>query len=95
MLDPPGILKTLTGRGLVSADGCEAVRVRYRVLIERRPEGLVAHGTLNGTHAKLRPVWLQPDAHLRLKSGRHLDISLTDLVGNEAEFESTGPVPDL
>lgn len=86
------VLQTLTGRGHVSAEGCETVRVRYRVIVERRGGVLAAHGTLVGSHAGLRPIWLQPDAVLRLKSGRRIDVSLTDLVGDEAEFESTGLV---
>lgn len=81
-----------TGRGLVQAEGCEPVRVRYRLVVERRPDGPFAHGTLIGRHSGLWPIWLEPDAHLRLKNGRSLAISLTDLVGDVAEFESTGPV---
>lgn len=92
MLDPNELPPTLTGRGLVSAEGCEPVRVRYRVKVERTPDGVVAHGTLHGSHAGLRPIWLEPEAQLRLKNGRRLDISLTDLVGDVAEFESIGPV---
>lgn len=92
MTDPKDVLETLTGRGLVWADGCEAVRVGYRVLIERSQDGLVAHGRLRGSHAGLRPIWLEPDAQLRLKNGRRLDIALTDLVGDVADFESIGPI---
>ena len=92
MPDPDDVVETLTGRGLVSAEGCEAVRVRYRVLIAQRRDGLLAHGNLYGNHAGLRPIWLEPDAQLRLKNGRRLDIALTDLVGDVAEFESTGPI---
>lgn len=92
MFEPDEVLQTLTGRGHVSAEGVESVRVRYRVVIERREGVIVAHGTLTGNHAALRPVWLVPDSVLRLKNGRRLDISLTDLVGDVAEFESTGPV---
>lgn len=82
-----------TGRGVVFAEGCESVRVRYRIVVEARPEGHAAHGTLTGRHAGLRPIWLEPDAQLRLKNGRSFAISVTDLVGDVAEFESTGPVP--
>lgn len=89
--DPP----VLTGRGLVLAEGCETVRVRYRLILERRLDGLVARGTLTGRHAGLWPIWLEPDAQLRLKSGRSIAISVTDLVGDVAEFESTGSVPEL
>ena len=92
MLEPDEVLATLTGRGIVSADNCEPVRVRYRVLIERRQNVVFAHGTLHGRHAGLRPIWLEPDSSLRLKTGRTIAISLTDLVGDAAEFESTGPV---
>ncbi|MGH1591279.1 hypothetical protein ACRBEV_26590 [Methylobacterium phyllosphaerae] len=95
MFEPNEILKTLTGRGLVSAEGCEPVRVRYRIVVERRDGGVVAYGNLYGRHAALRPVWLEPDAQLRLSSGRRLNMSLTDLVGDVAEFESTGPVGTL
>ncbi|MCJ2013765.1 hypothetical protein [Methylobacterium sp. J-076] len=84
-----------SGRGLVQAEGCEPVRVRYRLVIEKRPEGAFAHGTLTGRHTGLWPIWLEPDAQLRLKSGRTFAISLTDLVGDVAEFEATGPVPEL
>lgn len=92
MLEPDEILATLTGRGIVAAEGCEPVRVRYRVLIERRRNAVFAHGTLCGSHAGLRPIWLEPDSSLRLKTGRTIPISLTDLVGDVAEFESTTPV---
>ncbi|WP_342106040.1 hypothetical protein [Methylobacterium sp. SI9] len=92
MFEPNEVLKTLTGRGLVTAEGCASVRVRYRVVVERRDGGIVAYGTLNGSHANLRPIWLEPDAQLRLTNGRRLSISITDLIGDEAEFESTGPI---
>ena len=90
MFESNEVIQTLTGRGHLSAEGCETVRVRYRVIVERRDGTVVAHGTLVGSHAGLRPIWLQPDSVLRLKSGRRIDVSLTDLVGDEAEFESTG-----
>ena len=95
MFEPNEILKTLTGRGLVSAEGCESARVRYRLVVERREGGLVAYGNLYGSYAGLRPIWLEPDAQLRLSNGRRLNISVTDLVGEVAEFESTGPVCSL
>ena len=95
MAEPNDVLKTLTGLGHVSAEGCVPVRVRYRLMRERRGDGLLAHGTLRGRHASLRPIWLEPDAQLRLRSGRRLAISVTDLVGDDAEFESTGPVGEL
>ena len=92
MLKPDGVLETLTGRGLVSAEGCETVRVRYRVLIAHRQGRIIAHGHLHGSHAGLRPFWLESDAQLHLKNGRRLDVALTDLIGDAAEFESTGPI---
>jgi hypothetical protein len=95
MSDREDVPHSLTGRGLVSAEGYEPVRVRYRIVIEKHPDGQFAHGTLIGRHAGLRPIWLVPDALLRLKTGRTLPISLTDLVGDIAEFETTAPVPDL
>lgn len=93
MLEPNEVLETLAGRGHVSAEGHEPVRVRYKVVIERREGAVTARGRLVGSHAGLRPIWLIPDAVLRLKNGRRIDVSLTDLVGDVAEFESTGPVP--
>ncbi|GLS45492.1 hypothetical protein GCM10007884_34830 [Methylobacterium brachythecii] len=66
------------------------MRVRYRVVVERREGIVVASGTLTGSHASLMPIWLIPDSTLRLKNGRRIDISITDLVGDIAEFESTG-----
>jgi len=95
MFEPNEILTTLTGRGLVTAEGCQSVRVRYRVVVERRQGGVFAYGDLHGSHAGLRPIWLEPDAQLRLKNGRRLDISLTDLVGDSAAFESIGDVGAL
>lgn len=92
MLDPDEVLQTLTGRGHVSADGIETVRVRYKVVVERRGGVVRALGTLTGAHTGMRPIWLQPDATLRLKNGRRLDVSLTDLDGDVAVFESTGLV---
>ena len=95
MFEPNEVLKTLTGRGLVSAEGCGSVRVRYRIVVERREGGVVAYGSLHGGYANLRPIWLEPDAQLRLANGRRLNISITDLVGDTAEFESTGPIDNL
>lgn len=95
MFEPDEVLQVLTGRGHVSAEGLEGVRVRYRVVIERRSGTIAAHGSLTGSHAALRPVWIQPDSTLRLKSGRRIEISITDLVGDVAEFESTGAVGRL
>ena len=95
MYEPDEVLQTLTGRGHVWAEGLDGVRVRYRVVIERRAGKIVAHGTVTGSHAALRPVWLQPDSTLRLKNGRRIEISLTDLFGDLAEFESTGTVGSL
>ncbi|GJE60315.1 hypothetical protein [Methylobacterium trifolii] len=92
MSEPNEVLTTLTGRGLVLAEGCESVRVRYRFVVERREGSLIAHGTLRGSHAGLRAIWLEPDAQLRLKAGQRIEISVTDLVGEVAEFESTAPV---
>jgi hypothetical protein len=95
MFEPNEVLKTLTGRGRVAAEGCEPVRVRYRVVVERRDGGIVAYGNLYGSYAGLRPIWLEPDAQLRLANGRRLNISVTDLIGDVADFESTGPVGAL
>lgn len=95
MYEPDEVLKSLSGHGQVSAEGIEPVRVRYKVSVERRDGQLVAHGTLVGNPAGLRPIWLTPDSTLRLKNGRRLEISVTDLVGDTAEFENTGPVPPL
>ena len=95
MHEPNEVLQTLTGRGTVSTEGCGTVRVRYRVVVERRDSTVTAHGSLHGSHAGLRPIWLTPDSTLRLKTGRSLAISITDLVGDTAEFESTGPVGPL
>lgn len=95
MPEPNEVLKTLTGLGVVAAEGCQPVRVRYRIVLERRADVIVAHGVLRGSHAGLRPIWLEPDSQLRLKNGRRLDIALTDLVGDEAEFESTGDAAAL
>lgn len=93
MSEPSDVIQTMTGRGILAAEGCEAVRVRYRIVVERRREGVVAHGTLRGSHTNLRPIWLEPDSVLRLKDGQRLDVALTDLVGDVAEFESTGQIP--
>ena len=95
MFEPNEVVKTLTGRGLVSAEGCGSARVRYRVVVERREGGIVAYGNLYGSHASLRPIWLEPDAQLRLGNGRRLGISITDLVNDIAEFEAVGPIGAL
>lgn len=87
--------KILTGHGIVSAAECKPVRVRYRVVVERGWGGaLTARGSLHGSPAGLLPIWLEPDAVLRLETGVRLDISVTDLINTTAEFESTGTVSD-
>lgn len=92
MFEPNEVLQVLSGRGALSADGIEPVKVRYKVKIERRDGVVRAHGSVIGTHAALRPLWLIPDTTLHLKDGRRIAVSLTDLVGETAEFESTEPV---
>ena len=95
MYEPDAVLQSLSGRGQIFADGIEPVRVSYKLVVERREGVLFAHGSLTGPHAGLRPIWLSPDSTLRLKNGRRLAISVTDLVGDVAEFESTGAVSAL
>ena len=92
MFEPNEVLQVLSGRSAVSAQGIEPVAVRYKVVIERRSGIVVAHGSLTGRHAALHPLWITPDATLHLKDSRRLAVSLTDLVGDTAEFESTEPV---
>lgn len=89
MVEANQVLRTLDGRGIVSAPGCRSVRVRYRLVVEQRGTEVIVHGILHGSHAGLRPIWLEPDATLRLAAGRTLAVALTDLVGDRAEFEIT------
>ncbi|CAO4147123.1 Copper-binding protein [Methylorubrum thiocyanatum] len=92
MFEPNEVLQVLSGRGALSAVGIEPVKVRYKLVIERRNGSVLAHGSVTGRHAALHPLWLTPDATLQLKDTRLLAVSLTDLVGDTAEFESTEPV---
>ncbi|WP_232628477.1 hypothetical protein [Methylobacterium sp. Leaf118] len=92
MFEPNEVLQVSTGRGSVSAEGIAPVKVRYKLVVERRAGTVLAHGTLAGTHAALRPIWLTPDATLHLKTGRTVAISVTDLSGDVADFEGTEPV---
>ncbi|WP_342152079.1 hypothetical protein [Methylorubrum sp. SB2] len=93
MFEPNEVLQVASGRGTVSAEGVATAKVRYKLVIERRSGAVTAHGTLTGTYAGLRPIWLVPDSVLTLKNGRTVAISVTDLVGDTAEFEATEPVP--
>ena len=95
MFEPDEVLQTLTGRGHVSAKGMDAVRVRYKVVIARRDGLLQATGTVTGAHDALQPIWLVPDSTLRLDNGKRIDISLTDLIDDTAEFESTGIISKI
>lgn len=92
MFEPNQVLKVLNGRGAVSAEGLEPIKIRYKVVIERRDGIVFAHGSLTGRHAALRPFWLTPDATLHLQDGGQIEVSLTDLVEDTAEFESTGRI---
>ena len=92
MFEPNEVLQVLSGRGALSAEGIEPVKVRYKLVIGRSNGPVLAHGSVTGRHAALHPLWLTPDATLQLKDTRLLAVSLTDLVGDTAEFESTEPV---
>ncbi|CAO4165862.1 hypothetical protein [Methylorubrum populi] len=92
MFEPNEVLQVLSGRGALSAVGIEPIKVRYKVKIERRDGIVLARGTVTGSRAALYPLWLTPDSTLQLKDGRRIAVSLTDLVGETAEFESTEPV---
>lgn len=89
------VLTVLSGRGTVAAPECEMVRVRYHITVERRLDGVVAYGTLSGNPNGLHPIWLQPDALLQMEGRQRLNISVTDLIGADAMFESTGNVPEF
>lgn len=95
MFEPNQVLKVVNGRGAVSAEGLEPIKIRYKVVVERRDGAVIAHGSITGSHAALRPFWLTPDATLHLQDGRQIEVSLTDLVDDTAEFESTGRVAPL
>lgn len=92
MFEPNEVLQVASGRGTVSAEGTAPAKVRYKLVIERRSGSVTAYGTLIGTYAALRPIWLVPDSVLTLKNGRTVAISITDLVGDTAEFEATEKV---
>ena len=95
---PPGTAcdgpVTASGRFLQDRDAGGMARA-WMELEFRRDGAVIAHGSITGRHAALRPFWLTPDATLHLQDGRQIEVSLTDLVDDTAEFESTGRVAPL
>ena len=90
MFEPNEVLKTLTGRGLSRRKAADPRAFVIAWSSSGGKAGVVAYGNLYGSHVGLRPIWLEPDAQLRLANGRRLNISITDLVNDTAEFEGIG-----
>ena len=91
----PGCHLCDEARAVIERVCADAATSYDEVDITTSPELMNAYGTLHGTHSNLWPIWLEPDAQLRLANGRRLNISVTDLVEDVADFESTGPVGGL
>jgi hypothetical protein len=79
--------RTLRGEGQILAPQNKPARVRYELILEERFGRVSYRGTLQGRHAFLRPMWLEPVVILRLSDGQRLEVSITDLQGDAALFE--------
>ena len=85
----PHVVKYLEGRGRLLSMGLRPVKVEYELFVGRTRLGSSGYGLLRGNSEDLQIRWLIPDIHLRLRNGRLLDLSITELFGGIAYAEMT------
>ena len=69
------------------AVGAKPVSVAYELVLRRAPEQSEGHGTVHARRPGLEAMWLQPVVMLRLESGHHIDIAITELENDQGKFE--------
>ena len=87
------MLGNFTGKGRLVQDGNELGVVGYEYSVYQAEDGAVGTGFLAGAPGLFSQAAAFDDLFLRLSDGRDMPIEITKTVGNDAEFDTPGPIP--
>ena len=87
------VLGTITGKGRLIEDGNDLGAVGYECSVYQADDGPVGTGFLAGEPGLFAKAGDLSDLWLRLQDGQEMPIEITKTVGNDAEFDSPGPIP--
>ena len=87
------VLGSFYGKGRLIGDGSELGAVGYEYNVYQADDGAVGTGFLAGEPGLFARAQTLSDLSLRLSDGQEMPIEITKTVGNDAEFDSPGPIP--
>ena len=87
------VLGSFNGKGRLIGDGNELGAVGYEYNVYQAEDGAVGTGFLAGEPGLFVKAAALSDLSLRLQNGQEMPIEITKTVGNDAEFDSPGPIP--
>ena len=87
------VLGSFNGKGRLVQDGNELGVVGYECNVYQAEDGPVGTGFLAGEPGLFGRIVDLSELSLRLADGKEMPIEITKTVGNDAEFDSPGPIP--
>ena len=87
------VLGSLTGKGRLVQDGSELGVVGYECNVYQLEDGVVGTGFLAGEPGLFVRAASLSGLSLRLQDGQEMPVEITKTVGDDAEFDSPGPIP--
>ncbi len=87
------VLGSFNGKGRLIGDGSDLGVVGYEYNVYQADDGAVGTGFLAGEPGLFVKASALSDLSLRLQDGQEMPIEITKTVGNDAEFDTPGPIP--
>jgi hypothetical protein len=87
------VLGSFNGKGRLIGDGSDLGLVGYEYNVYQADDGAVGTGFLAGEPGLFVKASALSDLSLRLQDGQEMPIEITKTVGNDAEFDTPGPIP--
>ena len=87
------VLGSFTGKGRLIQDGNDLGVVGYECNVYQAEDGPVGTGFLAAEPGLFKRIGDLAELSLRLSDGQEMPIEITKTVGNDAEFDTPGPIP--
>jgi len=87
------VLGSFYGKGRLIGDGGDLGAVGYEYNVYQAEDGAVGTGFLASEPGLIAKILLMTNLWLKLEDGQKMPIEITKTVGNDAEFDSPGPIP--
>ncbi|HXS06745.1 MAG TPA: hypothetical protein VN723_08155 [Rhizomicrobium sp.] len=87
------LLGSFSGKGQLVQGGSDLGAVGYEYNVYDAEGGAVGTGFLAGEPGLFVKAAALSDLSLRLADGQEMPIEITKTVGNDAEFDTPGPIP--